>query len=245
MKSSLRGKLLKRGNSLAEEDFTALDQRWQPQTCSEKEAMLREVQLEASDFVSVRATGDEIVQYLLDEFEAMPYILSPSERLQLKSNVIASHFSHMLNLPPMPKIEADGDAWILLAETSRKLIERAARDIPDEQLGLRFASVMLPYNEHTVDYYEARMLERENLIETYESYCLKNGVDYKAELLDYAAVIWLDIECSTGYMTWRNASESLVQDMVLWQKLTQEDLQEKNEHFYAYLRAKANRLASP
>jgi hypothetical protein len=58
---------------------------------------------------------------------------------------------------------------VLWAETNRKLTEKAARDIPDRQLGLRFASVMIPYNEATADYYEARITERQKLMQSYES----------------------------------------------------------------------------
>jgi hypothetical protein len=35
------------------------------------------------------------------------------------------------------------------------------------------------------------------------------------------------MECSTGYMTWRNASEALMHDVVLWQKLLEKTLPNK------------------
>jgi len=197
-----------------------------------------QILLDESDFKDSLPTGDEILKHVTDSYEALPYILSPSERLMLKTNVISSHFTHVLNLPSMPRAEAAPEEWVLWAETNRKLTEKAARDIPDRQLGLRFASVMIPYNEATADYYEARIVERQKLMQSYESYCTKHNVDNKAESLDYATVIWLDMECSTGYMTWRNASEAMVHDIVLWQKITREDVAKQSPRYHAYIAAK-------
>ncbi len=201
-----------------------------------------QILLDESDFTDSLPTGDQILQHVIDTYEALPYILSPSERLMLKTNVISNHFTHVLNLPPMPRAEAAPEEWVLWAETNRKLTEKAARDIPDRQLGLRFASVMIPYNEATADYYDARIVERQQLMQSYESYCNKHNVDNKAESLDYATVIWLDMECSTGYMTWRNASEAFVHDVILWQKITREDVAKQSPRYQAYISAKLSRL---
>lgn len=203
-----------------------------------------QVRIEESDITDRVPSGDEVLQYIIDTYEALPYILSSVERQLLKTNVISNHFSHVLNLPPMPRAEAAPEEWVLWAETNRKLTEKAARDIPDKQLGLRFASVMIPYNEATADYYDARLLEREKLAETYQSYCTKHNVDNKAEYIDYATVIWLDMECSTGYMTWRNASEALIHEITLWQKITRDDVKNQTPRYRAYLAAKLNRLAN-
>jgi hypothetical protein len=211
------------------------------ETIEENHLPWAQIILDDSDFTDSPPTGDQILQHVIDTYEALPYILSPTERLMLKTNVISNHFTHVLNLPPMPRAEAEPGEWVLWAETNRKLTEKAARDIPDRQLGLRFASVMIPYNEATADYYEARITERQKLMQSYESYCSKHNVDIKAESLDYATVIWLDMECSTGYMTWRNAREALMHDVVLWQKITREDVAKQSPRYQAYIAAKLSR----
>lgn len=202
-----------------------------------------QILLADTDFTDSYPSGDTVLQHVIDTYEALPYILSPTERLMLKTNVISNHFTHVLNLPSMPRAEAAPEEWVLWAETNRKLTEKAARDIPDRQLGLRFASVMIPYNEATADYYEARVVERQKLMQSYESYCNKHNVDTTAESLDYATVIWLDMECSTGYMTWRNASEALIHDVVLWQKITREDVMKQSPRYQAYIAAKLAKLS--
>lgn len=201
-----------------------------------------QILLDEADFTESPPSGDAILQHVIDTYEALPYILSPSERLMLKTNVISNHFTHVLNLPSMPRAEAAPEEWVLWAETNRKLTEKAARDIPDRQLGLRFASVMIPYNEATADYYESRVLERQKLMQSYENYCSKHNVDTTAESLDYTTVIWLDMECSTGYMTWRNASEDFIHDLVLWQKITREDVIQQSPKYKAYIAAKLAKL---
>jgi hypothetical protein len=178
-----------------------------------------------------RTTGDELAQHLIDEYGAYEVPVSGGKRLALRMSVLMNQHSEALSQPPMPPENADRETWQAWAEQSQMDIE-AARDIPDEQYGLRYRFLAVPRTEKTERFYEEAVREFPKPPKRF----WHDLINKKTPPARTKKMLF-GIELSTGYCQLDDGCKSLMDEVTLWRGVTREDIDKETPEFMAYAAA--------
>ena len=178
-----------------------------------------------------RATGDELAQHLIDEYGAYEVPVSGGQRLAVRMNVLMNYHSEALSQLPLPLENADREAWQAWAEQSQIDIE-AARDIQDEQYGLKYKFLAVPRSEKTKRFYEEAEREFPKPAKRFWHLLIKK----KSPPVRMKKMLF-GIELSTGYCELNHGCKSLMDEVTLWRGVTLEDIDKETPEFMAYAAA--------
>ncbi len=181
--------------------------------------------------VKRRKTGDELKAYLIETLGAVAYEPMPHALHSLKINALMKNHPEALQVPKMPDENAAKEIWLEWAKQSHMDYNEAAKRLPDDAFGFRYAFLSLPRNEATKAYYRAQ--EKESRMGLGLFARLKRLLVKRQEVNE----ITLDIELSTGYFTMGNGCAQLINELVLWCGVTQRDIEEQTPEFVAYASA--------
>ncbi len=181
--------------------------------------------------------ADELKAYLIEAFGAKETEPMPSQILSLKINALMNCHPEVLQSPDMPEENADKQEWIQWAQQSHLDYCEAARLLPDDIYGFRYAFLSIPRNDATNAFY----IERDN-----ESRNIKKKFGLKTKLKpeepgdaddEEEPDITLDIELSTCQISMGNGCAKLMNELTLWRGITQDDIDNQTAQFMAYAAA--------
>lgn len=179
-------------------------------------------------------TGDELKAYLIKTFGAEETARNPGRLKALKLNALMNHCPELLQQPAMPDENASKEQWLEWAQQSHMDYWEAAKRLPDDVYGFRYAFLRIPQNEATKVYYRAR--KKESRVGGVKGFFtrlkerLKYGKQEESEMT-------MDIELSTCHMSVGNGCGRLVSELVLWRGITREDIDQCTPQFMAYAAA--------
>ncbi|WP_040197846.1 hypothetical protein [Candidatus Soleaferrea massiliensis] len=160
----------------------------------------------------------ELPAYLADRYAAIPYTLSEREAETLKINVILNHFRDQIEWPeelPVHPTHRQLMDWHS-ADTS---VEQA-RQLASEDLGLQILAFKLP------DRYAAEAAN-----ETVSRRFRKHSKTIQIQRLDEVRI---ELETTTGYMALHNGRDEVMNDIVLWMGVSEQDIYERSPRFISY-----------
>lgn len=191
--------------------------------------LLLEACKKAAKPVQRRKAGDELKAYLIHTFGAQE--ITPSERQlrSLKLGALIASRPGTLQVPKMPEESAPKEEWLKWAKQSHLEYAQAADRLPDDLLGFRYAFLRIPCGKATKTYYRIRKKENRMHLRSMQ----KRLLGKRADMDD----ITVDIELSTGYMTMGNSCLKLMNELVLWRGITQQDIDQETPEFLAYAAA--------
>jgi len=176
-----------------------------------------------------RVTGDELAKHLIEEYGAYKVPVSNGKRLALKMTVLMNEHSEALAQSPMPSQDAGLEAWKAWAEQTGDI--EAARNIPDEQYGLRYLFLAMPRTEKTERFYAEAEREQEPPKSFWERLIHRKKAPTRTRKMIFG------IELSTGYCQLDDGCSSLMNEVTLWRGVTREDIEFETPAFMAYAAA--------
>lgn len=182
-------------------------------------------------------TGDELKQYLIAEYDAQEIEVSKGQRLSLKINVLLNYHPEALQQPAMPQQDADKETWLKWVNQKHTDYWHSAQLVPDEKYGLRFACLNVPRTPKTERFYLILEQERRDNIRKQQSLRSKLLGKYSKEFEEEVDDMEFELELSTGYMQLRNGCSLLMNEIILWRGVTQEDIDNCTPVFISYAAA--------
>jgi GrpB-like predicted nucleotidyltransferase (UPF0157 family) len=179
-------------------------------------------------------SGDEMKTYLMEVLGAQETAPLSGQKKSLKINALMNSHPETLQQPAMPDEAAPKKEWIEWAKKSHMAYSEAAERLPDDAYGFRYTFLRIPRNKATKVYYRARTKENKTDV-------FKRLFERIMERLKYGKSqdpdITLDIELTTCHMSMGNGCARLMNDLVLWRGITQQDIDECTPQFMAYAAA--------
>ncbi len=161
-----------------------------------------------------RKTMEQLEEHLLEHYRAVPCELPEGSLKALKANVILNYFPELINKPsPLGNSPTRKELQEYCRQDTSFL---QARNYPAENLGLIFRAYLLPNERSDVPDPGKRRLQRRN-----------------------GAI--LEIEMTTQYLCGHNVSEALMDELLLWQGVSEQDIAEKTPRFISYAYTLKNR----
>jgi hypothetical protein len=191
-------------------------------------------------------TGEEIKDHIIETYGAKEIEPTPTQKLMLKINVLSNCYPEALQQSAMPDKNADKKEWLEWARQEHVNTLDIAQKVSDETYGLRYAVLRIPRTEITEVYYLAGEEEQKTHMKKHEKKHkkgLKNilrrlFVKYRkrqfTDLTERKPEIILEIELSTGYMMMQNGCSMLMNEIILWQGVTKEDIEKCTPRFMAF-----------
>lgn len=173
-----------------------------------------------------KITGEELKEYLIDKYDAEETELTDGEKQALKYSVIMNYYKDDLE-------------QLNVYQDSEKFIDtfHNVALIPDEKYNLEFAAFTIPRTSKTEKFYKE--LEEIMKKHRYKKASLIARIfnrHSKGKYLDMEDMK-LKIELSTGYLTIKNGSIGLIDEIVLWKGVTQLDIDNSTPVFMSYVSA--------
>ncbi|HWQ76290.1 MAG TPA: hypothetical protein VN441_13330 [Syntrophomonas sp.] len=189
-------------------------------TRQENEAFLADA---AERIKPCRRTMEQLEEHLLEHYQAVPCDLSEGSLRSIKANVILNSFPEVINKPsPL----SDNPTRAELQEYCRQDTSfLQALNYPAEKLGLDFRTYLLPNEKPDIPKPGRRWFQRRN----------------EASLSDKQADAILKMEMTTQYLCGQNVSEVLMDELLLWQGVSEQDIRERTPRFIAYAYAMKNK----
>lgn len=182
-------------------------------------------------------TGDELKQHLIEEYNAQEIEASEGQKLSLKINVLSNYYPDALQQPPMPPKDADKEIWMKWAKQNHSDYWHSSQLVPDEKYGLRFSVLKVPRTPKTERFYEALAKERRDNMRKHQSIFSRLFRRHQEEP-DWAMDdMEFELELSTGYMQLKNGCKLLMDEIILWRGVTQEDIDNCTPFFMSYAAA--------
>lgn len=170
-------------------------------------------------------SGDKLMQHLIEEYGAHEIEISHGQKLALKINVLSNYLPDALQQPSMPQQDADKKTWTKW-EQNYADYWHSVQLLSDEKYGLRFACLKVPRTTKAERFYT--MLEHER-----KDDMRKHPKDYDEKVDDME----FELELSTGYIALRNGCNLLMNEIILWRGVTQEDIDKCTPIYIAYVAA--------
>lgn len=171
-------------------------------------------------------SADELKKHLIDEFGAVEIEPMPYQLQTLKLNALMNHHREALLGPDMPKDNAPKEEWLEWARKTHLSYREAAKRLPDDAFGFRYAFLRLPNNAATATYYRARQKENRRPFFIWLKQRFRKVSDDNE--------MTMDLELSTGSISMGNGSARLMNELVLWRGIAQRDIDEETPEFVAY-----------
>lgn len=179
-----------------------------------------------------RISGEEIKQYIINEYDAKEIVLSPHSKRSLKHNVILNHYPEALE---DLKLSQDNKEFGHFEQF--KNIEL----IPDEKYNLEFSAFIIPRTSKTEVYYQENEQERNEYINETRSLFSRVLKRPPTKTFEDVEEMKFEMELSTGYMTLSNGGRRIMAEIVLWKGITQEDIDNCTPVFMEYVAAMRDR----
>lgn len=160
-------------------------------------------------------TFEELEEYLVERYRAVPHILEPHEINVIKTNVILNHFPNVLK-PPMPMLENATEDQLkeYIKQSTNTILQ--AKEYPAEKLGLEFEAYEIQNNFRRASNKKfLRILRKSNY----------NNIEKN---------IIIEIEMKTKYLSIRNGNDEIMFDLLLYSGVSEKDIIEKSPRFIQY-----------
>lgn len=181
-------------------------------------------------------TGEELMQYLIKEYDAREIEISERQKIAVKINVLLKYFPDLMPRHEFPQNQ-DKEALMEWASQMHEDLWNRAQMVPDEKYGLKFVSLTIPKTEKTARYYEILELEQRKHLEKHRPLWSRLFRKHEREPNPIISYMVFDIETSTGYMQMRNGCHALMNEIILWKGITQEDIDNCTPEFMSYAAA--------
>jgi hypothetical protein len=187
-------------------------------------------------------SGEEIKAYIIETYGAEEIEPTPTQKLMLKINVLSNCYPEALQQSAMPEKNADKKEWLEWARQEHENTLNIAQKVSDETYGLRYAVLRIPRTEITEVYYLADEEEqrkykekhRKKLKNMFRRFFAKHRKRQFTDFTERKLEIILEIELSTGYMMMQNGCSMLMNEIILWQGVTEEDIEKCTPRFMAF-----------
>lgn len=179
-----------------------------------------------------KITGEEIKNYLIHEYDAKEIVLLPRNKGSLKYNVIINHYPEALEELKVSEDNKEMDHF----EQFRNI-----ELISDEQYNLSFAALIIPRTSKTEIYYQDNAQVISEYIKQTKSLFTRIIKRLTGKILEGMEEIEVKIELSTGHIQLNNGGRSLMDEIVLWKGIVQEDIDKCTTSFIAYAAAMRDR----
>jgi len=159
--------------------------------------------------------------YLREHYGAVEYPLNERRLDMLKACVIMNHFPHLLKKPEPLGEKPSKKEVIRYCEQDTSWEQ--ARNYPAEKLGLDLRSYLLPHEQpDPLDFPPAKTGPFKKKAPVPD---LRKG-DRK---------VIVELEMTTKYLTIQNGSRALMDDLILWHGVTQQDIDGQTPRFIGYV----------
>lgn len=177
---------------------------------------------------SDKITGEEIKNYLIDKYDAREIELPSNSKQSLKYNLIMNYYPEALQ--ELEALQGHKDMGYFDQFNNIELIS-------DEKLKLNFSSLIISRTSKTESLYQE--FEQEINEHIYRTKSLFSRIFKKSirKTLKNIKEIKFEIELSTGYMQFSNGPKSLMDEIILWKGVTQEDIDNSTPAFMSYAAA--------
>lgn len=184
-----------------------------------------------------KITGEELKKYLIHEYDAREIELTDRNKKVLKYNVIMNYYPEALG--ELEDLENNKDDYKLNNDKDEDHFNNIEL-IPDKNYGLQFYAFSIPRTSKTERLYQE--FEQEMKQHRYGNASLFSNVFNKPlkKTLSKIKEMEIEMELSTGYMTIGNGSSILMNEIILWKGITQEDIDTGNRAFISYAVAMSN-----
>jgi hypothetical protein len=164
-------------------------------------------------------TFKELEQYLMEKYHAIPHRLSPQKLDCLKVNVIINYFGHLLDRPdPLGANPTEAEIKAYFEQQDASVNE--AKEYPAEKLGLEMKAYKLP-----------GIISKRRQIASSNARSSEDAVT-------------VEMEIKSGYLAICNGGNEVMEDLILYQGVSEKDIKEKSPRFisYAYALRSVGRL---
>ena len=162
-----------------------------------------------------RISGEEIKQYIINEYDAKEIVLSPRIKRSLKYNVIINHYPEALEDLKLSQNNKEVDYFDQFQNIEL---------IPDERYNLDFSVLIIPRTSKTEVYYEENEQERNKYINETRSLFSRILKRPPTKTFEDVEEMKFEMELSTGYMTLSNGGKRIMEEIVIWKGVLQEDI---------------------
>ena len=182
-----------------------------------------------------KVTGDEIVQYLKDTYDAYEIEVSEGTMYGLKINAIQA--LHLAEPQSMPESE-DPEVLSAWAQASHKKLRDAALRIPDAQYGFRYVSLRIPRNEKTERFYQERTRELRRYPYTGRGLLSRlRWLISRRHAEDALHEMLYSAELHTRTSQLSGGTASLMDELTVWCGVTLDDIDRRTPEFMSYAAA--------
>lgn len=172
-------------------------------------------------------TDGETVQYFLQQCDALPIALDDRRMKRIKLNVIMNHYKDKLEHRPsefsFDMIDEEIEKW---HKEDNAMHEEAMNSSP-ERFGLKMIGYYLPHTERNTVFYEEAILEAQKHI--------------KPTKINHAQIEIQDIcfffEETTGHCQSSGGGSSLMNTLIVFRGLSEDDIKERSPRFLGYISA--------
>ena len=181
------------------------------------------------------ATGEEIAEFLTQNYGAEKVPVTDEERQTLKSSVLMQCFKDRFT-PSQPPEKASKKALKEWAEEYDLFLE-GLKEVSEQEYGLTFTAFAVPKNADNLYLFEKQEQELPKkcfLIGLWQKIFLKKNI---ANLTDEKE-IRIVLELSTGLLNIQGGNGLLMNEIILWRGVSQEDIDKQTPIFYQYISAK-------
>lgn len=171
----------------------------------------------AEQLTPCKRTFNELEEYLIEKYHAVPHTLLPHELKILKANVIMNHFDYVLDKPePLGQNPTKKEIRRYFEKDTSFL---QAKEYPSEKLGLELKAYKL------TNFPSRLRKERE----------LKNKEQYENTNSCYTGNdVIVEMEMKSQYLSIVNGDDEIIYDLLLYSGISEQDIKEKNPRFIAY-----------
>ena len=161
-------------------------------------------------------TFEQMLMYLEEKYQAIPYVLPERHLNSLKETVLRISFPQILRKTGVPEQELTREERIARYKEEKAFL----REYPAERLGLEFRAYVLPE-------------------EPSEIISIGNGIprEQQASQFSEETRLVLEAEMKTQYMRCLNGGGNVLNDLILWRGVSQQDIDERSAQFVMYVDA--------
>ena len=171
----------------------------------------------AEQILPYKRTLMQLEEYLIEKYQAIPHTLSTHELSILKANVIMNHFDEVIEKPaPLVENPTEDDIKAYLKYNTSFF---QAREYPAEKLGLEMKAYKLPYIQSEIKPRSDQKVKRQLAIR-HSSYC------------DDEVIV--EMEMKSGYLSILNGGEDIMNDLIMYLGVSEEDIIERSPCFIGY-----------
>ncbi len=181
-------------------------------------------------------TLKETEQYFLEHCDALPLALDDKRMKNFQYSVIANHFEDKLGYQPSKFSFDMTDEEIEKWQKEQNAMRQAVLDSPAERFGLVTRGYYLPHTECNAIFYEQA---REKQEEWARPAIQKRSKRIEHNLTQAARIVQQDIcfffEETTEHCQSTGGGENLMQQLIIFRGVTQEDIEKRSPRFIVYI----------